>query len=142
MLGASLASDDPDAISLVGDFGEHFAVASQMNNDIADLWPYSGKLEDLIQSRNTAPIAFALAVTPAARPMAGQAMRAVHTADQGNRPSLHPEIERARSEVFHSGGVHFAITQTAVHLAKARTIGRKLQDRFPGSRLLSLLETR
>ncbi|GEM_PF-3561511 len=141
MLGASLASDDPEVISLVGDFGEHFAIASQMNNDIADLWPSSGKLNDLTQLRNTAPIAFALAVTSPARPIASQALRAMQTTDQDNRPSLHPELEQARDEVFRSGGVQFAIALTAVQLTKARTIGRKLQQRFPGSRLLSLLES-
>ena len=47
----------------------------QLNNDIADLWPNGGKLEDLAAGKSTLPVAFANALGRAPLPGAGNGAR-------------------------------------------------------------------
>lgn len=142
LLGATLATDDEHLVLLAGDFGENLAVASQLNNDIADLWPGTGKMEDLAGSRNTVPIAFAVAVSFGdTGPVPWQAPSTSATVVQsGLQARAH--LEKASAEVFSRGGVQFALMQVAVHISKARTAAEKIREHIPGARLLSLLEGR
>lgn len=127
-LGATLGSDDNAVISMAGDFGYHLAVAGQLNNDIADLWPGTGKLDDLAGSKPTLPVAYADAIAPGQAPEPGGA-------GADGRASL----ERRRDAVFAVGGIQFALVQAAVHVAKARTIARTLKAANPQSWLEELL---
>jgi geranylgeranyl pyrophosphate synthase len=58
-LGARVASDDPDVIGLLGEFGRRLAVRSQLQNDLRDAAPDPSELKaDVRAGARTVPLAF------------------------------------------------------------------------------------
>jgi geranylgeranyl pyrophosphate synthase len=138
--GAALATDNEATVKKLGQFGEHLAVASQFNDDVANLWPRTGKLEDLEQLKKTLPLTFSVS---AARHRAGAEGHALVSMVQPNGSATNGvnRVLDARDEVFALGGIHFAMLQATIHLAKARTIACEFKDSAPDSKLLELLRT-
>lgn len=143
-VGAALATGDSRTIELSGDYGEHLAVARQFHDDVANLWPSTGKLDDLEQLRATLPLTFTL--SRAGGETSGSALSLQTLAKPGARgssngvtPLLNGDLLRARDEVFAGGGVHFALLQAAISLVKARSIGRRIEKLPPGEGVLEQL---
>ncbi|MBN4064714.1 polyprenyl synthetase family protein [Dehalococcoides mccartyi] len=121
-LGAILATDDPAVIELAAEYGEHLGVIYQLKNDISDLWPGYGSLDDVISGKATAPTSFSLAVSN---------VESGNSALSRLLENQHPQQddrEKARTEAFESGGIHFAMIQSFAHLARANTVALKLSD--------------
>ena len=126
-IGAALGTSDISRMQLAAEFGERLGIICQLNNDIADLWPTGGKLEDLAAGKSTLPVAFANALGGA--PLSGVSNGA-------------PDLSAVRDHVFESGGIHFTYVHIAVQLVKAGGIARQIEQTNPRSRLSELLEIR
>lgn len=133
MLGATLATDDAESVQLASEFGEHLAIVFQLKNDIRDLWPDYGYLDDAASGKATAPTAFTLAVGDGE---AGSTALSKLLEDAQNSPE---KIEVARKETFDSGGMHFAMIQSFAHLARTKTIARQLEEKHRTNHLEFLL---
>lgn len=115
-VGAGLATDDPEVISTIGDFGHNWAVVDQLLNDIAAVWPGGKPDRDLLNGRNTVPVVLARAA--------------------GESPGAGSE---ARQAVYDSGAVHKTWAIAAVHHARAERIARQIKAANPHSALHDLL---
>jgi hypothetical protein len=139
-VGALLATDDASTVKLAAEFGERLGIICQLNNDIADLWPGAGKLEDLAAGKATLPVAYAGAVNAIRVPelvgMPGYSSPEAGDHSGGGRQGL----AAARDRIFESGGIHFTFVHVGVQLVKARGIARQFQAMNPASRLGELLE--
>jgi geranylgeranyl pyrophosphate synthase len=130
-IGALLATDDTAMVRLAAEFGERLGIICQLNNDIADLWPGAGKLEDLAAGKATLPVAYANSINATRLPELAAA-----PGNGGSRQGL----AAARDRIFESGGIHFTLVHVGVQLVKARGIARQFQAMNPASRLGELLE--
>jgi hypothetical protein len=138
-VGALLATDDASTVKLAGVLGERLGIISQLNNDIADLWPGAGKLEDLAAGKATLPVAYAGAVNAIRVPeLVG--MPGYSSPEAGDHSGGRQGLAAARDRIFESGGIHFTFVHVGVQLVKARGIARQFQAMNPASRLGELLE--
>ena len=143
-LGAILATSNSTVIEAAGSYGEHLAVARQFHDDVANLWPRTGRLDDLEQLKSTLPFTFALThsgnghhATPSLEslvPLDDLVALPVNGTSRVRR-----DLSSARDEVFKGGGIHFGLLQSIIHLVKARSIGRRLEKLPPGEGLLEHL---
>ena len=133
MLGTTLATEDAESIRLAADFGEHLAIVYQLKNDIGDLWPDHGNLDDAASGKATAPTAFTLAVGD------GEAGSSALSRLLEKLTSSVDDVERARQETFESGGMHFAMIQSFAHLARIKTIAHQLAEKHNTNNLESTL---
>jgi geranylgeranyl pyrophosphate synthase len=138
-VGAILATDDAATVKLAAEFGERLGIICQLNNDIADLWPGAGKMEDLAAGKATLPVAYASSINAIRMPelagMPGRSLPAAADSSGGGQ-----SLTAARDRIFESGGIHFTLVHVGVQLVKARGIARQFQAMNPASRLGELLE--
>ncbi len=60
-VGAAVATDDPEVLSLAGEFGSHVGVVAQLRNDLAGISPDATlRGNDLRRKKKTLPITYAL----------------------------------------------------------------------------------
>lgn len=123
MLGATLATDDVESIRDAAEFGNHLGIVYQLKNDIFDLWPGHGSMDDATSGKATAPTAFTLAVDN------GEVGNSATSRLFKNSSEFPEDIEKARRETFASGGMHFAIIQSFAHLARTKTIALRMKER-------------
>lgn len=137
--GAVLATDDPDLVEMAGKFGENLAIARQFHDDVANLWPTGGKLDDLTQMKNTLPLTFSMAVSSRANGHSDSALGELMDGDSEAYEAVDQIVQTARDEVFDLGGAHFAMLQAIVHLVKAKSIAQEFERLSPGCGMLELL---
>lgn len=135
-LGASLATTDEHSIKLASELGENLGVVYQLKNDIHDLWPDHGSLEDASSGKATSPTAFTLAVS------GGDAGSSAVSRLLENATFSDGDVENARNETFESGGMHFAMIQSFAHLARTNSIADLLADKHHSPNVLSTLVSR
>lgn len=143
-MGAALQTSRKSDIELAGEYGEHLAVARQLHDDVANLWPGTGKLEDLEQLKNTMPLSFSLTRSLNGASHAQSSLRTlVHLEgfdnSKGREANLNGHIGEAREEVFSGGGIHFTMLRSLIHLVRARTVGRRIEKLAPGEGVLERL---
>lgn len=146
-IGAALATSDPDLIALAGLYGEHLAVARQFHDDVANLWPVTGQLEDLEQLKSTLPLTFALAKGADGKNKPESDLGTfVHLEELDGREQLHwkdspvnGHVKAARDEIFSGGAIHFALLQATINLVRARSLGKQIEQLVPGSSMLQQL---
>lgn len=143
-MGAVLATDDKRTIDLAGQYAEHLAIARQLHDDISNLWPRTGKGDDLEQLKGTLPLTFSLNLSTngvkSADSSLGNLVRLEHAV--GPRVSNLPgdeDISKARDEIFENGGMHFGMLQSLIHLVKARKVGQRIEKLPPGEGILERL---
>jgi geranylgeranyl pyrophosphate synthase len=137
--GAALATDDPVTVELAGRFGENLAIARQFHDDVANLWPSGGKMDDLTQLKSTLPLTFSMAVAERGNGHGESALAEMLRGEPDRRDPLDQVVLTARDEVFNLGGAHFAMLQAIVHLVRAKTIAVEFERRSPGCGILQLL---
>lgn len=147
-MGAMLGTDDKSMVELAGQYGEHLAVARQFHDDVANLWPTTGRLDDLEQLKRTLPLTYVL---NRAENGASQRLSSLKTLVRlEERPQSTwqkqtvgnghtSDISRAREEVFRDGGIHFAMLQSVINLVKARSLGRQIEQLPEGEGMLERL---
>lgn len=133
ILGASLATDDEDSIELAAKLGTHLAMVYQLKNDIRDIWPDSGFLDDATTGKATSPTAFALAIGE------GEAGSSAVARLLENKVHSDSDVENARNETFKSGGMHFAMIQAFAHLARTNSIADQLASKHQSPNVLTTL---
>ena len=137
--GATLATDDPAIVKMAGRFGERLAIARQFHDDVANLWPMGGKLDDLLQRKNTLPLTFSMAMNEMADGNDESTLQSFMDCAAARESAGDAEVLTARDEVFNLGGAHFAMLQAIVHMVKARSIADEFERMSPGCGLLELL---
>ena len=149
-MGAILGSDDKSIIELAGQYGEHLAVARQFHDDVANLWPSTGRLDDLEQLKQTLPLTYVLNRGENGNNGGVHAVSSletlVHLEDapeptwNGEHTNGHrTDIDSARDEVFRDGGIHFAMLQAVINLVRARSLGRRIERLPKGEGMLERL---
>lgn len=143
-MGAALATDDEEAYRLAGEYAEQLALARQMHDDVSNLWPGTGKGDDLEQLKRTMPLTYSLTQSVNGNGNGSSSLGSLVNIENAVGPVIHrsPEqtdIRKARDEIFHNGGIHFAMLQSLIHLVKARHISRRIEKRPPGEGMLERL---
>ncbi len=143
-MGAALATDDEEKFELAGEFAEQLALARQIHDDVSNLWPRTGKGDDLEQLKRTMPLTFTLGYSPGAsdngKSNLGQLVNKERIVGPIVPASAEPEeITKAREDIFRNGGIHFSMLQSLIHLVKARNIGRRIEKIAPGEGILERL---
>ena len=122
ILGAILGTPNVEKISMATQYGEHLGIVYQLKNDVLDIWPGYGSMDDVTSGKSTSPTAFTLALSDE---------------EKGNSPlsnllenpySESAALEDARTEVFGSGGVHFTMIQIFSHIARANTLAKNIAN--------------
>lgn len=139
--GATLVTDSPEIIEKAGRFGEYLAIARQFHDDVANLWPSSGKLDDLTLQKNTLPLTFSMAIGDLANGYDESALQNLIEREFERYAPADENVLTARDEVFTLGGAHFAMLQAIVHMVKAKTIAQEFEKLSPGCGMLRLLES-
>ena len=146
-MGAALYTSDSELIDRCGKYGEHLAIARQFHDDVANLWPSTGKLEDLEQLKFTLPLTFALNESKNGGQHNESTLGALVNLDdldgtprpQWTESPLNGQVKKAQEEIFSGGAIHFALLQSVIHLVRARTIGRQIETLAPEQRMLEEL---
>jgi geranylgeranyl pyrophosphate synthase len=146
-LGAILGTEDASLIDLTAQYGEHLAIARQFHDDVSNLWPTTGRLDDLEQLKRTLPLTFALANNDDDAESQRSSLQTLARLDYDLEPGaaeapfqqVNDELMQARDEVFKNGGIHFTMLQSLIHLVKARSIAREIEKLPSGEGLLESL---
>lgn len=143
-MGAALATEDDETYRLAGEYAEQLALARQLHDDVSNLWPRTGKGDDLEQLKRTMPLTYSLAYSNGRSANGSSNLGGLVNIGNAVGPMLHtsPEqedITRARDEIFHNGGIHFSMLQSLIHLVKARNLGRRIEKLPPGEGMLDRL---
>lgn len=139
-MGATLATDNKEVVEMAGQYAEHLAIARQIHDDISNLWPRTGRGDDLEQLKGTIPVTYSLNLSSngsggSSNSSLSHLVKLEHAVGPkvGNSPA-DTDIADARDEIFQNGGMHFAMLQSLVHLVKARKFARRIEKRSTGDK--------
>lgn len=141
-MGATLATDDNSVVEMAGQYAEHLAIARQLHDDISNLWPRTGRGEDLEQLKGTLPLTFSLNLS--GNGYGNSSLSNLVHLENAVGPKVinspgDEEVSKARQEIFNSGGIHFGMLQSLIHLVKARTYAQRIENMPVGEGMLGRL---
>jgi geranylgeranyl pyrophosphate synthase len=130
-VGAALGTDDPQLISLHGQFGELLSTIHQLMNDISGVWPGGPHSNDIQLNRRTVPtVVIGRLIEGGNLTVAG--FDEVVRGAQVNEETI-------RSLALGSGAIHVAWGVAAVIKFRAARIAGKIAASHPSSRIGGLL---
>ncbi len=143
-MGAALATGDRKKQELAGEYVEQLALARQLHDDVSNLWPRTGKGDDLEQLKRTLPLTYTLRQSSAASTNGNSHLARLVKMDAAVGPIVQTPLEPAdlglaRDEIFRAGGIHFTMLQSLKHLVNARNVARQIEKSVPGAGMLERL---